>query len=666
MGIMTISENRAKSMPGPLDEFWYTDPGSIASMAGIKLSPEGALKNAAFWNGCNLIAGTLSTFPLRVLRHIDGGGKEPATDLTLYRLLKFKPNDYQVPSTWKRQLQLHLLIHGNAIFQKVETRGGDYAGFPVLNPARTKLFIPFDGSEMLYKYTRSDGSVRTFKRSEVVHMLGLSNDGLIGYSPVLTVGGAIGIGLAAEMYAALFFEQGSRPVGALTTDTMMKPDKKKEIAESWLAAYGGNQNFHKVAILDNGLEFQSLGIDQDKAQMLETRIFQIAEVARILNIPPHMLKDLSGRASGYNSTLQQFIEFGVVTMTPHTVHWEETLASELLTPSQWGAFSIKFSMEGLLRGDPESRSKFYNAMFGMAAYSPNDILELEDRNPIGEQGDQRFIDARYLPISQPGESQEAVPQEGRSEVRSWEDRANNSAKVRRRYQQQYQRVLTQAAEGVIAEEVKGVRSIYTSALGSRQSGSLELDLEEFYRDFRGVVVSRFTPHLTAYAELIHDAAAAELGNEDEMGEDMRRMVRDYADALAMRQTETSLRELRRIIRESDGEDDLRDSLDAKMDEWSEEDPGQVGQRESVKAGGALYIAAIAAMGVRKKVSRTAGDSCPICRRLDGRVVEISQPFVRKGETIDPDAEGTEPITFQRTLGHPPWHSGCDCLVVAGR
>lgn len=653
MGIMTIAEKRSWADD---DDRWYS-PLFPASVTGIEISSEGALRNMALWNGINIICGTLITFPLRSF--IDtGNGSEKAKDHATYPILTRKTSPWHTPSQFKSMMELHRLIHGNCIAEIVENRRGEPQYLIPLIPNRMKMRVMNDGS--IYYIRRAHGGMpeKVYKSDEVVHIRGLSNDGLIGYNPILTTRESIAVSIAAEDYAARFYTQNTRPQGALKTVTKMDKQAKKNIAEGWLEAYGGRDNYHKVAILDEGLEFQSLGLDAEESQMLETRKFGVNEIARLLNIPLHMLKDLESGSSGYNSIVQQFMEFAVVTMTPITVAWQEEFNIKLFTESEQRTMYVKFSMEGLLRGDPEQRSKFYQSLMGLGMLTPNEGLKLEDRNPVGPEGDQRFISVQYLPLTAPRAIQEPSVDRTLLGGDQWESR---SSAQRDNYRKSWHRRFRIDAQKFIDTEIKDIRALAGEHLGKRGLVSWKKGLKRFYEDFSEEIRKIMYPGFLAYAALIDEAAADEIGEQPTDTETLQRTVVEYTDAMILRQTESHRRLLDTDTSGAVSGSEM-DVVEEQLAAWEADAADDIAAREAVKLGAFIALVTWEANGVRRKVVVNP-NPCPICAKLVGRVVEISAPFISEGETITPDDSDFSAMTVKRTMKQPPFHSKCVCGVA---
>jgi len=262
--------------------------------------------------------------------------------------------------------------------------------------------------DLVYTYRRDTEESRinpnsgtvTLRRDEILHIPGLGFDGLIGYSPIAMAKNAIGMSLATEEYGASFFANGANPGGVLEHPGVIKDIQR--VKDSWNSAYQGSGNAHRIAVLEEGMKFQAIGIPPEQAQFLETRKFQINEIARIFRIPPHMVGDLE--KSSFSNIEQQSLEFVKYTLDPWVVRWEQSLQQSLLLPSEKSSIFIKFNVDGLLRGDYQSRMNGYAVGRQNGWLSANDIRELEDMNriPAEEGGDLYLVNGNMLPLSQAG------------------------------------------------------------------------------------------------------------------------------------------------------------------------------------------------------------------------------------------------------------------------
>jgi HK97 family phage portal protein len=228
----------------------------------------------------------------------------------------------------------------------------------------------------------------------------LGFDGLVGYSPIAMAKNAIGLAMATEEYGAKFFANGAAPGGVLEHPGTIKDPQK--VKESWNMAYQGSSNAHRVAVLEEGMKYQPIGISPEQAQFLETRKFQINEIARIFRVPPHMVGDLE--KSSFSNIEQQSLEFVKYTLDPWVIRWEQAISRSLLSPSEKKLYFSKFNVDGLLRGDYASRMNGYATARQNGWMSANDIRELEnlDRIPAELGGDLYLINGNMTKLHDAG------------------------------------------------------------------------------------------------------------------------------------------------------------------------------------------------------------------------------------------------------------------------
>jgi len=211
---------------------------------------------------------------------------------------------------------------------------------------------------------------------------------------------AIGMAMATEEYGASFFANGANPGGVLEHPGVVKDPKR--VRESWNTVYQGSANAHRIAVLEEGMKFHQIGIPPEEAQFLQTRKFQINEIARIFRVPPHMVGDLE--KSSFSNIEQQSLEFVKYTLDPWVVRWEQALQQSLLLPSEKPRYFVKFNVDGLLRGDYQSRMSGYATARQNGWMSANDIRELEDMNriPAEEGGDLYLVNGNMTKLADAG------------------------------------------------------------------------------------------------------------------------------------------------------------------------------------------------------------------------------------------------------------------------
>ncbi|WP_200796563.1 phage portal protein [Sporanaerobacter acetigenes] len=362
--------------------------------SGKVVNERTAMQTTAVYACVRILAETTASLPLHIYKRTDKG-KEKALDHPLYYLLHDEPNPEMTSFVFRETLMGHLLLWGNAYSQIIrDGRGRVLALYPLM-PDRMMVYRS-DSGEIYYTYSK-DGEEYILKNWEVLHIQGLGFDGLVGYSPIAMAKNAIGMAIATEEYGATFFNNGASPGGVLEHPGILKDPEK--VRKSWNSVYGGSGNAHKVAVLEEGMSFKPIGIPPEQAQFLQTRKFQLNEIARIFRIPPHMIGDLD--KSSFSNIEQQSLEFVKYTLTPWLSRWEMCMMKALLSPSEKKEYLIKFNVEGLLRGDYKTRMEGYSIGIQNGFLSPNDVRELEDMNTI-EHGDVYAVNGNMLKLEDIG------------------------------------------------------------------------------------------------------------------------------------------------------------------------------------------------------------------------------------------------------------------------
>lgn len=356
--------------------------------SGKPVNERTAMQTTAVYACVRILAEAVASLPLHVYEYQDDGGKKLVHDHPLYYLLHDEPNPEMTSFVFRETLMSHLLIWGNAYAQIIRDGAGRVLGLYPLLPDKMEVQRD-DRGNIYYVYSRNSDENPMFKEygniklkaEDVLHIPGLGFDGLIGYSPIAMAKNAVGMTLACEEYGASFFANGANPGGVLEHPGVLKNPSK--VRESWNSVYRGVGNAHKIAVLEEGMKYQQIGIPPEEAQFLETRKFQINEIARLYRIPPHMVGDLD--KSSFSNIEQQSLEFVKYTLDPWVIRWEQSLQRSLLLPGEKGKYFIKLNVDGLLRGDYQSRMNGYAVGRQNGWFSANDIREMENMNPIPDE-----------------------------------------------------------------------------------------------------------------------------------------------------------------------------------------------------------------------------------------------------------------------------------------
>lgn len=348
------------------------------SSSGKVVTERSAMQMTAVYACVRILSEAIAGLPLHMYRYKDDGGKEKALDHPLYLLLHDEPNPEMSSFVFRETLMTHLLLWGNAYAQIIRNGKGEVVALYPLMP--NKMTVSRDETgQLYYTYQKSQEELPkdntytvTLHPSDVLHIPGLGFDGLVGYSPIAMAKNAIGLAIATEEYGSKFFANGAAPSGVLEHPGTIKDPQR--VRESWMSQFGGSANSNKIAVLEEGLKYTPISISPEQAQFLETRKFQINEIARIFRVPPHMVGDLE--KSSFSNIEQQSLEFVKYTLDPWVVRWEQSIQRTLLTPEEKKTYFVKFNVEGLLRGDYQSRMSGYATARQNGWMSANDITSV--------------------------------------------------------------------------------------------------------------------------------------------------------------------------------------------------------------------------------------------------------------------------------------------------
>lgn len=400
--------------------------------SGRPVTERSAMQMTAVYSCVRILAEAIAGLPLHVYRQSSDGAKVKALDHPLYRLLHDEPNPEMTSFVFRETLMTHLLLWGNAFAQVIRNGRDEVIGLYPLMPNRMTVGRD-EAGRLYYEYQRmwNEPTGRfetvTLAARDVLHIPGLGFDGLVGYSPIAMAKNAIGLAQATEDHGASFFANGAAPGGVLEHPGTIKDPAR--VRESWQATFGGARNGNKIAVLEEGMKYTPISVSPEQAQFLETRKFQINEIARIFRIPPHMIGDLE--KSSFSNIEQQSLEFVKYTLDPWVIRWEQAITKTLLSPCEKPGVYVKFNVEGLLRGDYQSRMEGYAVARQNGWMSANDIRELEnlDKIPAEAGGDLYLVNGNMLPLSLAGAYAQTTESEPKPEPA---EEPTSESSVRRR------------------------------------------------------------------------------------------------------------------------------------------------------------------------------------------------------------------------------------------
>lgn len=408
---MGFARSISRALIGPTSgiatpEKWVEDwlTGGVINSAGVRVDQDTALLYSPFFAGVRVISEDVAGLPLHLYERLDPRGKRRAREHPLYRLLRWQPNDMMSSVQLTETLQGHALTWGNGVAEVVtHPRTGVIEELWPLRPDRLEFRVRRSGPGRLERWYVYDDHVNdihaVLPADRVLHIAGLGFDGVRGYSVVEHAANSIGLGLATEHHGARFFSNGSAPGGALTHPSVLSDPARKRIQTDWENIHKGLDRAHRVAILEEGVTWQQIGIPNDAAQFLETRKLQVTEMARWLRIPAHKINDLE--RSTFSNIEQQQLDYVQSALHIWLVRWEQAIVTQLLLTEERERFFAEHLVDGLLRGDTMSRFQAYATARQWGWMSANDVREKENENPV-EGGDAYLVPLNMVPADQAG------------------------------------------------------------------------------------------------------------------------------------------------------------------------------------------------------------------------------------------------------------------------
>lgn len=360
-----------------------------ASRAGVRVTWETVLQASTAMACSRIIAEGLAQVPLKLYRSLPNGGSEPARGHTLYNLVSVAPNPHTTAFEWRETAGLHLAL-GNRSYAYINRLAiGRERRFELLpiEPGRVRT-VAADGGGLRYFVRFKDGAEETEVPAEnMLHFKGPSWDGLEGLDGIRLAREAIGLSLATEEHGARMFSNGAIPGGILTTDSVLTKEQSDALRESWQNAQGGLANAYKTAVLWGGMKWIPRAMQNDQAQLVEMRRFQIGEVCRFFRVLPIMVGEADKTAT-YASSEQQFLAHVVHTMGPWYTRVEQRLDLQLLTEDEREeGYFFRHNLAGLMRGSHEARANYYSKALGSggapAWMTQDEVRALDELNPMG-------------------------------------------------------------------------------------------------------------------------------------------------------------------------------------------------------------------------------------------------------------------------------------------
>jgi HK97 family phage portal protein len=376
------------------------------SAAGVAVTPERAMSLSAVFSCVRVLAESVGQLPVHLYEE-KGREKQKTKDHPLYDLLHFAPNKFQTAQEWREQLVAYLGLWGNAYFRIVRAGPTKRLRPAELLPLHPEAVSPqYDAArgEVFYRVALAGGGEDVLSTVEVMHIPLFTLGGTRGVNPIQYAREAIGLGIGAETFGAKMFANDARPGGVLQHPKVLSEPSYNRLKSSWEERHQGADNANKVAILEEGATWQSIGFPAKDAQFLETRKHQRSEIAGMYRVPPHLIGDLD--KATFSNIEHQSLDFVVRGLMPYVTRIEQRIIFHLLTPEERRRYFPRINVAGLLRGDMQARAAYYHSLVQDGAMSPNEIRDLEDMNP--REGGDVYLTPLNMAVNgkPPGETEE--------------------------------------------------------------------------------------------------------------------------------------------------------------------------------------------------------------------------------------------------------------------
>jgi len=654
--------------------------GGTATDSGISIDEETALEWTALGAAIRILSQTVAQLPLFVFQRREDGGKDPVRDHPVYGLLHDSPNPEITAFDWRGMIVTHGVLWGNHYAEQVRSAGGELDAIWGINPDRVTVDRGRGGG-IVYVVSNPGGGSRVVPASKMLHIPGFMTDGLLGRAMVDDHRQSIGLGLITEKYAARFFGNDASPGGVLRHPETLGAEAQARLKTSWESAHRGADNAHRVAVLEEGMEWQQVTIDNERAQFLELRQFQLNEVSRIVTgVPPHLYGDLT--RSTFSNIEQQSIEYLLYGLTPWLKRIEQRMNMQLFTDAERAAgLFVEHRVDGLLRGDSAARSQYYTSMWNMGVFSINEIRALENMSPIDE-GDMRFVRLDTVPLDmvrevktpvappEPEPEPDEEEEEDEDEARQIEMRAN-LPQLRIALVRSFESVFRDATNRLVKREIAQIKRALDRLPADADIRAFLDWVQDFYFNKWPADVRRIMgPTFNAYSTAVSKVAGREVDADPDEGE-VKEFSDEYLDTFANRYSRSSRHEMQQAVEDAVTADtDPRDAVLDQLDTWVEGTESsrprdeRVSDRERHELSNAVTKFVFVGAGVTAlRWMATGGDVCDYCAGLDGVVVSIDVPFVDEGQAFKPKG-ASDSWTPSSTVVHPPLHNGCNCVIVS--
>jgi HK97 family phage portal protein len=649
------------------------------SKTGIEVSEEDSLTSTAVWSAVTQLSQSIASLPLHLYKRLKPKGKEKYTAHRLYNLMHLEPNPEMTALAFREAQAGQVLITGTSYAEIAKDKLDRIVALWPLISGRMEL-LRMDNGELVYRYQLPDGTHKVFAREKILRVNGFSHSGLLGYQPIAKNREAIGVALALQEYFARFFGDGAKPPAALEHPGRLSGEAQDRLRKNWNTLYQGLSNSQRVAILEEGMTLKTFGVSPEQAQAIDARKFQIDEVCRVFNMPPHMLKSLD-RAT-YSNIEEQGLEFVIYTLRPWLVRHEQAYATQLLNEKERKKYFFEHAVSGLLRGDIEKRYGAYVQAISNGLMNADEVRELENMNPQADgQGEKYYVPLNWIPKEDAGEMEVPareppkeivdIDKEEKSIKEYWENikppEKREKLKIDHkmihglvRIEVSHQKSIRAVAQQVVSKECNAVKRAV-----KKYKKKKFLDwVDTFYADHEKYIREKYMPIMGTFFESIHQEASNVLGVSPNMTPDLEAFAGNFVARMAFTHCQSSMGQIKKIYKETPTEkrdyfdDLLNEGIGERADDWFLTRADKIALDESARATNAMSRETWATNGVRKLKWVAIGKSCDFCKGMDGRVVSIKRNFLDAGNVIysgpnDTDFDIYDPVKGENVFSLNP-------------
>ncbi|MDD4195852.1 MAG: phage portal protein [Syntrophorhabdaceae bacterium] len=349
-----------------------------ATSSGINITETVALGIPAVFACIRVLTEAIASLPLITYERFTNGDRERARGFSLFNILHDRPNPLMTSFELRELLVGHLCLRGNA-YCYIERDNGEVVALWPLHP--DKVTVEVSGRELVYKH-QNEGTEKTYPMSDILHIRGLSGDGIMGYSPLSLLRDTFGYSKAVQEYSSSYFRNDASPGGILSSPNALSAQAHANLRDAWKEGHTGAGKHHQVAIMDNGLQWQSVGVSPQDSQLIESQKFSVVEIARVYRVPLSLVMDYE--RSTYSNVTEQNRSFLTHTLQPWLTRIEQAMAKSLLTESEKEKYFIEHLTQGFLRADTKTRYESYKIAIEGGFLTIDEVRQLENMNTKSE------------------------------------------------------------------------------------------------------------------------------------------------------------------------------------------------------------------------------------------------------------------------------------------